>query len=71
MTDNAAVWRDTTFRVSSFSGSSGGNCVEVALAGSQFGVRDSKNSASPVLTVDLEQGRTFLAAIKAERVTAS
>ena len=71
MTDNAAVWRDATFRVSSFSGSSGGNCVEVALAGSRFGVRDSKNAASPVLTVGLEQGRTFLAAIKRERVTAS
>lgn len=70
MTDNAAVWRDATFRVSSFSGSSGGNCVEIALADDRFGVRDSKHAASPVLAVDVEQGHAFLAAIKRERVTA-
>jgi hypothetical protein len=36
---------------SSYSGSGGGNCVEVADLGSgQCGVRDSKDPAGPVLT---------------------
>jgi hypothetical protein len=69
MTDNAAAWRGATFRVSSFSGSSGGNCVEVALTGTRFGVRDSKMAESPVLAVDIEHGRAFLTALKHDRVT--
>jgi hypothetical protein len=63
MTDNAAAWRDVPFRKSSYSGSSGGNCVEVARADARFGLRDSKNASGPVLSVAVEQGRAFLKAI--------
>ncbi|HEU5476091.1 MAG TPA: DUF397 domain-containing protein [Actinophytocola sp.] len=66
MTRTAAIWRDAAFRRSSFSGSSGGNCVEIACAGSLLGVRDSKNIGS-MLAVNVMQGRAFLTAIKRER----
>jgi hypothetical protein len=65
MTDNAAaVWRAAPFRKSSFSGSTGGNCVEVAHAGDTFGVRDSKNPLGPILAVVGERGQAFLTAVK-------
>lgn len=63
----AAIWRDAAFRRSSFSGSSGGNCVELAYAGAWFGVRDSKN-IGPTIAVAGAQGRAFLTAIKREQV---
>jgi hypothetical protein len=66
MTDNALGWEDATFRRSSFSGSSGGNCVEVARTGDLFGLRDSKNPGGPVLALGAHQGRAFLESIKGE-----
>ena len=69
MTDNAVGQWDAPFRKSSFSGSSGGNCVQVALADTLFGVRDSKNPIGPVLAVPGEQGQAFLTAIKRDRLT--
>jgi hypothetical protein len=57
-------WRVVKFRRSSFSGSSGGECVEVARVEKVFGIRDSKNVTGPVLTLDDSQGRAFLAAVK-------
>jgi uncharacterized protein DUF397 len=65
MTDHAsAEWREVRFRKSSFSGSAGGNCVEVALSNAGLGVRDSKNPIGPVIAVRTEQGTAFLHAIK-------
>ncbi|TDE18869.1 DUF397 domain-containing protein [Actinomadura sp. 6K520] len=40
-----------TWRKSSRSGSSGGDCVELASLGSQVAVRDSKDPDGPVLVV--------------------
>jgi hypothetical protein len=66
MTDHAsAEWREVRFRKSSFSGSAGGNCVEVALSNAGLGVRDSKNPIGPVLALPDQQGTAFLHAIKA------
>ncbi len=71
MTDHAsAMWREVRFRKSSFSGSAGGNCVEVALSDTAWGVRDSKNSIGPVLAVGAQQGLAFLRAIKDDGFTA-
>ncbi|HET9139263.1 DUF397 domain-containing protein [Actinophytocola sp.] len=67
MTEKAATLRDAAFRKSSFSGSSGGNCVELALAGSLLAVRDSKR-IGPILAVALPEGQAFLTAIKRERI---
>ena len=49
-----------TWIKSSYSGSSGGDCVEVAsLAGERRGVRDSKNPAGPVLVVGRDGWHAF------------
>jgi hypothetical protein len=62
MTDNNVGWCDMAFRRSSFSGSSGGNCVEIAVMDTRFGVRDSKDAFGSVLAVPGQHGREFLAA---------
>jgi hypothetical protein len=65
MTDNNALgWEDANFRKSSFSGASGGNCVQIARSGELFGMRDSKNPVGPVLALTIERGDAFLTSIK-------
>ncbi|SFB85077.1 DUF397 domain-containing protein [Streptomyces aidingensis] len=39
---------------SSYSGSQGGECVEVAVASGAVHIRDSKDSSSPILTTTPE-----------------
>ncbi len=57
--DNAA-WHK-----SSYSGSNGGNCVEVAaLPGDSLAVRDSKNPDGPVLAFSRAEWRSFTTALK-------
>ena len=42
-----------------------GNCVEVAsLPGGQIGVRNSRNSAGPVLTFTSDEWRAFLGGVR-------
>ncbi|MGX1560562.1 DUF397 domain-containing protein [Streptomyces sp. NPDC055506] len=54
-----------TWRKSSYSGSTGGDCVEVADLGLHgVGVRDSKNPEVGVLTVSPEAYSVFVAASK-------
>jgi Domain of unknown function (DUF397) len=55
-----AIWRK-----SSYTGSNGGNCVEVAdnLSG-VVAVRDSKDPGGPVLAFGPDEWRAFMAAIK-------
>jgi hypothetical protein len=56
---------DAPWRTSSYSGSNGGNCVEVAtLPGRSLAVRDSKNPDGPVLTFSRAEWRSFTAALK-------
>lgn len=57
-------WEDASFRKSAVSGANGGDCVEVARTGAWFGIRDSKNTGGPVLTIAEVQGRAFLSAVK-------
>ncbi|MFO7249560.1 MAG: DUF397 domain-containing protein [Actinomycetes bacterium] len=54
------------WRTSSYTGSDGGNCVEVAtnLKG-VVAVRDSKDRGGPVLVFTRDEWRDFLAAVKA------
>jgi hypothetical protein len=56
-----------TWRKSSYSGSNGGNCVEVAdnLSG-VVAVRDSKDPGGPVLAFGPDEWRAFTAAIKTD-----
>lgn len=50
-----AAWRTSSYS------SSQGNCVEVAMAPEAVAVRDSKNTAGPVLAFPATAWHTFLA----------
>lgn len=52
---------EPTWLKSSYSGSGGGNCVEIAVAPTTVGIRDSKNTAGPVLHVHNSSWSTFIA----------
>ncbi|TXL90997.1 DUF397 domain-containing protein [Streptomyces sp. IB2014 016-6] len=49
-----------TWFKSSYSGSAGGDCVEVALAPTKVHIRDSKTAPGPVLHVSNGPWRAFL-----------
>ncbi|MEV4747247.1 DUF397 domain-containing protein [Streptosporangium sp. NPDC049248] len=53
-----------TWKKSSLSGESGGNCVEVANLPRTIAIRDSKNPTGPALTFTPTEWRTFLTAVK-------
>ena len=58
-----------TWRKSSYSNSSGGSCVEIALLADAAGehditARDSKDPHGPALSFSADQWRDFTAAIK-------
>jgi hypothetical protein len=53
------------WRKSSFSGSNGGGCVEVAhFPASAIGVRDSKDPDGPALVFSADEWSQFIQAIK-------
>ncbi|MFG1686099.1 DUF397 domain-containing protein [Nonomuraea sp. NPDC049269] len=57
--------RAATWIKSSYSGSNGGNCVEVArLSGKRRGVRDSKNPAGPALVFTPSEWDAFIGGVK-------
>jgi Domain of unknown function (DUF397) len=49
----------TQWRKSSYSGDQGGNCIEIAEA-TTIHIRDSKNPAGPILTLDPAAFTAFL-----------
>ena len=54
---------ESNWRKSSYSGSNGGECVEVATAGAVL-VRDTADRNGPVLAVTADAWRAFTAAIR-------
>ena len=54
---------DSNWRKSSYSGSNGGECVEVATTGTVL-VRDTADRGGPVLTFTADAWRAFTAAIR-------
>jgi len=52
---------------STYSGSEGGQCVEIASISNGTAVRDSKDPDGPVLRFTRDQWRTFVADVKAGR----
>jgi cobalamin biosynthesis protein CobT len=54
---------DSIWRKSSYSGSNGGECVEVATAGAVL-VRDTADRSGPVLTFTAEAWRAFTVTIR-------
>jgi len=55
-----------TWRKSSYSGNSGGNCVEVGAAAHLIAVRDSKDPDGSRLTFGREAWDAFAAKVKAD-----
>lgn len=58
------------WRKSSYSGGSGGGCVEVATLPGRVMVRDSKDPEGPRLVVSWEEWRAFLTAVPRAASTA-
>ena len=55
-----------TWRTSSYSGSNGGNCIQIAAATPTVAVRDSKDPHGPILAFDAQDWRRFTELIKAD-----
>jgi Domain of unknown function (DUF397) len=60
---------ELTWRKSSFSGSGGGQCVEVAASDGQVHARDSKSSERGMLTVSAEIWCVFVAGVREGKFT--
>jgi Domain of unknown function (DUF397) len=58
------ISEDVTWRKSSYSGGSGGNCVEVGNAGAVIVVRDSKDRDGAVVAVGADAWRRFAAMVR-------
>jgi hypothetical protein len=54
---------ESNWRKSSYSGSNGGECVEVAADGAVL-VRDTNNRTGPVLTFTVDAWRSFISAVE-------
>jgi uncharacterized protein DUF397 len=54
-----------TWRKSSYSGSNGGNCIEVATTGNTVAVRDGKEPRGPALAFDPQDWQRFTSKVKA------
>ena len=63
---DAGSSRESAWVKSSYSGSGGGDCVEVAVAPERVHVRDSKDPSGPVLTVSPEAWTSFVAFASAQ-----
>jgi hypothetical protein len=55
---------DLTWRTSSYSGSNGGNCIEVAAAARAVAVRDSKDPGGPQLAFEAATWTAFTGQVK-------
>ncbi|WP_181786175.1 DUF397 domain-containing protein [Streptomyces phytophilus] len=66
-TADAGSPREFAWVKSSYSGSGGGECVEVAAAAERVHVRDSKDPSGPVLTVSPEAWTSFVAFASAQQ----
>lgn len=60
-------WRNAVWRKSSRSGSSGGQCVELAVTCGFMAVRDSKNPSGPHIVFSEGAFGSFLADLKASQ----
>jgi hypothetical protein len=60
-----AVSRDTAWMKSSYSGPTGGNCVELAhLYGGQVAIRNSRHRSGPALLFTEAEWDAFLAGVR-------
>ncbi|MFP8886243.1 MULTISPECIES: DUF397 domain-containing protein [Streptomyces] len=66
-TESSTVASGLVWFKSSYSGTEGGQCVEVAADTAAVHIRDSKAAAGPVLTVSREAWAGFLGLASSER----
>lgn len=52
------------WRTSSYSGSNGGNCIEIATTGNTVAIRDSKDPHGPVLSLGPQGWQRFAELVK-------
>ncbi|MFH9139218.1 DUF397 domain-containing protein [Streptomyces albus] len=62
----AAPMQELSWRKSSYSGSDGGDCVEVAQASEVIYVRDSKEQRGPILSVPSREWGAFVRHVAGE-----
>ncbi|MGW3985574.1 DUF397 domain-containing protein [Streptomyces sp. NPDC004830] len=62
----AAVFTEAHWRKSSYSGNTGGECVEVAQLGSTVAVRDSKNLRGGMISLSPEAYAAFVGHVTVE-----
>ncbi|MBT3154115.1 DUF397 domain-containing protein [Streptomyces sp. CHD11] len=65
--ESSTIASDLAWFKSSYSGTEGGQCVEVAAGSAAVHVRDSKADAGPVLTVSREAWASFIELPSSER----
>ena len=58
--ESTGAIRGLTWRKSSYSGSEGGQCVEVAASSGTVHVRDSKDKTGPVLSFTADEWAAFV-----------
>lgn len=64
--ESSTVASNLSWFKSSYSGTEGGDCVEVALSTAVVHVRDSKTGPSPILTVSREAWAGFVGLASSE-----
>ncbi|MFE5188444.1 DUF397 domain-containing protein [Streptomyces sp. NPDC056628] len=65
--ESSTIASDLAWFKSSYSGTEGGQCVEVAAGSAAVHVRDSKSEAGPVLTVSREAWAGLVELTSSER----
>ena len=61
------MYKETRWIKSSYSGSQGGNCVEVTNGVTTIAVRDSKDAEGPRLTVPVSAWSSFTRRVQRDR----
>ncbi|MEW1602135.1 DUF397 domain-containing protein [Streptomyces sp. NPDC093808] len=65
--ESSTIASSLTWFKSSYSGTEGGQCVEVAAGSAVVHVRDSKADAGPILTVSREAWASLIGLASSER----
>ncbi len=65
--ESSTIASELAWFKSSYSGTEGGQCVEVAAGSAAVHVRDSKTEAGPMLVVSLEAWTRFVGLASSER----
>lgn len=65
--ESSTIASDLTWFKSSYSGTEGGECLEIAPGGAAVHIRDSKTVTGPVITVSSEAWAGFVGLASSDR----